>query len=117
MLALGLPMRRRALVPLLLLLVLVAPRGLCAQVGSEPVPIPGGFHVLFPGPKRLGFPGLRVEASTITNFQGDVALAYLRGTARSAAGQDFVLTADMRVVRGDYVAADGISRRGVFGFV
>ena len=108
-------MSRRALA---LLLLVVTAAGAHAQVGSEPVPIPGGrFHFFAPGPLRLGLGGLQVEASTITNFQGDVALAYLRGRARSAAGQDFVLGADMRVFSGDYVAADGISRRGVFGFV
>jgi hypothetical protein len=103
---------------LALLLLVVTSAGVHAQDGSEPVPIPGGrFHFFAPGPRLLGLSGLHVEASTITNFQGDVALAYLRGTARSAAGQDFLLGADMRVFSGDYVAADGISRRGVFGFV
>lgn len=101
---------------LVLLLLVVATAGVRAQ--DEPLPIPGGrFHFFAPGPRLLGLSGLHVEASTITNFQGDVALAYLRGTARSAAGQDFVLEADMRVFSGDYVAADGVSRRGVFGFV
>jgi len=101
---------------LVLLLLVVATAGAGAQ--EEPLPIPGGrFHFFAPGPRLLGLSGLHVEASTITDFQGDVALAYLRGTARSAAGQDFVLGADMRVFSGDYVAADGISRRGVFGFV
>ena len=103
---------------LALLLLLAASAGVRAQDAGEPLPIPGGrFHFFMPGPLRLGLSGLHVEASTITNFQGDVALAYLRGTARSAAGQDFLLAADMRVFSGDWVAADGISRRGVFGFV
>ena len=106
---------RRGLVPALLLLAVALPRNVRAQ--DEPVPIPGGFHFFAPGPPRLGYRGLQVEASTITNFQGDVALAYLTGTARAADGHDFLLGADMRVFSGDYVAADGISRRGVFGFV
>ena len=108
---------RRGLIPALLLLAVALPCDLHAQAGSDPVPIPGGFHFFAPGPPRLGYRGLDVEASTITNFQGDVALAYLTGTARSAEGQNFLLGADMRVFSGDYVAADGISRRGVFGFV
>lgn len=108
---------RRALAAVLLLLAAVAPGDVRAQAGSEPVPIPGGFHFFSPGPLRLGYAGLNVEASTITNFQGEVALAYLTGTARSGTGENFLLGADMRVFRGDYVAADGISRRGVFGFV
>ena len=107
----------RGLLPALLLLAVLLPGDVRAQAESEPVPIPGGFHFFAPGPPRLGFRGLDVEPSTITNFQGDVALAYFTGTARSADGRDFRLGADMRVLRGDYVAADGISRRGVFGFV
>jgi hypothetical protein len=110
-------MRRALAVLLLLLLAGAPPCDVRAQDGSEPVPIPGGFHFFSPGPRRLGYPGLHVEASTVTNFQGEVALAYLAGTARSAAGQDFLLAADMRVFRGEYVAADGITRRGAFGFV
>jgi hypothetical protein len=108
---------RRALAAALLLVAAAVPPGVRAQDASEPVPIPGGFHFFAPGPPRLGFRGLNVEASTITNFQGDVALAYLVGRARSAAGDNFLLGADMRVFRGDYVAADGVSRRGAFGFV
>jgi hypothetical protein len=108
---------RRGLFPALLLVIVTLPCEARAQDGSEPVPIPGGFHFFAPGPPRLGFRGLDVEPSTITNFQGDVALAYLTGSARSADGKDFRLGADMRVFSGEYVAADGISRRGVFGFV
>ena len=108
---------RRSLLPALLLLALASPLRVRAQDGSEPVPIPGGFHFFSPGPPRLGYRGLDVEPSTITNFQGDVALAYLTGSARSADGHDFRLTADMRVFSGEYVAADGVSRRGAFGFV
>ena len=109
---------RRALASALLLLALAVPCPGHAQSGSDPLPIPAPpFHFFEPGPVRLGFRGLQTEASTITNFQGDVALAYLAGTARSADGEDFRLGADMRVFGGDYVAADGISRRAVFGFV
>ena len=108
---------RRAVAVLLLLLAAALPHGLRAQDTSEPLPIPGGFHFFAPGPPRLGYRGLNVEASTITNFSGDVALAYLVGRARSADGESFLLGADMRVFRGEYVAADGVTRRGAFGFV
>ena len=107
----------RHALPVLLLLAVAVPGDVRAQAGAEPVPIPGGFHFFSPGPTRLGYAGLHVEPSTVTNFQGEVALAYLTGTARSADGQNFFLGADMRVLRGEYVAADGITRRGVFGFV
>ena len=108
---------RRPLTALLLLAAALLPLRVRAQDASEPLPIPGGFHFFAPGPPRLGYRGLNVEASTITNFQGDVALAYLVGRARSAAGESFLLGADMRVFRGEYVAADGVTRRGAFGFV
>lgn len=108
---------RRALATALLVLAATLPRALRAEDGSEPLPIPGGFHFFAPGPPRLGYRGLDVEASTISNFSGDVALAYLVGRARSAAGESFLLGADMRVFRGDYAAADGVTRRGAFGFV
>ena len=108
---------RRAILPALLLIAVALPWDVRAQAGAEPVPIPGGFHFFAPGPPRLGYSGLQVEASTITDFQGEVALAYLTGVARSADGENFILGADMRVFRGDYVATDGVSRRGVFGFV
>ena len=108
---------RRALATALLLLAAVLPLRVRAQDASEPLPIPGGFHFFAPGPPRLGYRGLNVEASTITNFSGDVALAYLVGRARSADGESFLLGADMRVFRGEYVAADGVTRRGAFGFV
>jgi len=108
---------RRILAAALLLVATVQARDVRAQAAPEPLPIPGGFHFFAPGPPRLGYRGLNVEASTITNFSGDVALAYLVGRARSAAGENFLVGADMRVFRGDYVAADGLTRRGAFGFV
>lgn len=100
-----------------LLLVLALAGSARAQGGADPVPVPGGFHVFFPGPPRLGYRGLHVEPSTITDFQGDAALAYLAGTARDNEGRRWVLTADVRVFRGDYVAVDGVTRRGAFCFV
>ena len=100
-----------------LVLAAALPLRVRAQDASEPLPIPGGFHFFAPGPPLLGYRGLNVEASTITNFRGDVALAYLVGRARSAAGENFALGADMRVFHGEYVAADGVTRRGAFGFV
>jgi len=108
---------RRAVAAVLLLLAATLPGHVGAQDASEPLPIPGGFHFFAPGPPRLGYRGLNVEASTITDFSGDVALAYLVGRARSADGESFLLGADMRVFRGEYVAADGVTRRGAFGFV
>jgi hypothetical protein len=87
-----------------------------AQAPSDPLPIPGGFgdHVFAPGPQLQG---IVVEPNTITNFQGDVALAYVFGSGHDGAGHAFDVRTDMRVFRGAYVAADGIRREGAFGFV
>jgi hypothetical protein len=91
----------------------------------DPVPIPGGLqvpggplvHVFAPGPPAFGFMGLDVDPSTITNFNGFSMLAYLGGTATDADGHPYDLQADMRAYRGTYVAADGTTHQGTFGFV
>src|SRR5947199_169720 len=57
------------------------------------------------------------DPSSIGDFQGVVALAYMRGAARDAAGRAFTIVNDIRIFMGDYVSADGIQRRGAFGFV
>jgi hypothetical protein len=88
-----------------------------AQAPSDPLPIPGGLggaHVFAPGP---GLQGIVVEPNTITNFQGDVALAYVFGSGHDGTGHAFDVRTDMRVFRGAYVAADGVRREGAFGFV
>src|SRR5262245_10775029 len=77
---------------------------------TDPIPVLPGAQVLAPGPRRLGLQGLSVDPSTIGNFQGTVALAYLRGRVRDASGHRWVMLNDMRLVRGEYVAADGIRR-------
>ncbi len=102
--------------PLVIVLALL-PGVVRAQAGSDPVPIPGGLggsHVFAPGP---AFQGLVVEPNTITNFEGDVALAYVYGKAHDGVGHAYDVRTDMRVFRGAYVAADGIRREGAFGFV
>jgi hypothetical protein len=83
----------------------------------DPVPVLPGRQVLAPGPRRLGLAGLAADPSTIGNFQGLVALAYLKGRVRDASGRRWVMLNDMRLVRGDYVAADGVARSGAFVFV
>jgi hypothetical protein len=91
-----------------------------------PKPIPGGLdfgqfiHVFIPGPAGDVLPftgtplmGFDVEPSTITDFRGEVALAYLLGSARTSDGpQD--LEVDVRVMQGHYVAANGQRRFGTF---
>src|SRR5437763_14322761 len=54
--------------------------GTALATDTSPVPIPGGLdfngqliHVFAPGPVELGFQGLDIEPSTITDFTGDSA--------------------------------------------
>jgi len=88
---------------------------------TAPRPIPGGFsetfdlvpadpliHVL---PPSVGF-----EMSTITDFKGVVGAAEIRGTAVGG-GVTFDFDADMRFMKGHYIAMDGRLREGAFAFV
>src|SRR5689334_4966999 len=88
---------------------LLDPLSALARTTGEPRPIPGGFdenfglvpsdpfiHVLPPG---IGF-----EMSTITDFNGVVAAAEIRGTAHGSDGTTYGFDADMRFMRGVYVA-------------
>jgi len=84
---------------------------------TAPVPVLDGIRILSPGPRALGFPGLAADPSSIGDFQGVVALAYMRGTVRDETGHSFTIVNDLRIFVGDYVSADGIQRRGAFGFV
>jgi hypothetical protein len=88
-----------------------------AQLRPDPVPVLPGERVLFPGPRRLGLDGLSADPSTIGDFRGLVAVAYVRSRIRDAAGRRAIMANDVRVFQGDYVAADGVERRGTFAFV
>jgi hypothetical protein len=83
--------------------------------GPAPDPIPGGtpiglpppfdlIHLFTPGPLGVTLPfsgipleGLNVEPSTLTNFSGATALAYLAGSARGNDGVEYGLEVDLRV--------------------
>jgi hypothetical protein len=90
---------------------------------TETVPIPGGIdippliHIFAPGPTQLGFQGLDVEPNGITNFKGFAAMGYPAGTASGSDGTSFTMMNDMRVFRGEYVAADGSHHHGTFVFI
>ncbi len=100
---------------------------------SEPAPIPGGItippllHVFLPGPPGLTLPfsglalqGLNFEPSTIVDFKGRTALAYLAGTATGNAGytqRSFNTVVDIRAFQGDYVALNGPQRSGTFALI
>ena len=93
---------------------------------ADPVPIPGGLligsdggftpvpsdptvHVL---PPAVGF-----DMSTITDFNGVVAGAQVRGTATGSDHSSWTFDADMRFMEGLYRGTDGFVRHGSFGFV
>ena len=97
--------------------VIPAPRPAHAADASDPIPVLPGETILSPGPRALGFVGIAADPSTIGNFRGLVALAYLRGRVRDATGRRLVMENDIRLFQGDYVSADGIERRGTFAFV
>jgi hypothetical protein len=92
------------------------------MVNADPVPIPGGInvppviHIWAPGPPGIGM-GLDVDPNGITNFNGFAALAYLSGTATDSNNNTYDLSSDMRLYRGEYVAADGTHHRGTFVFI
>jgi hypothetical protein len=95
-----------------------------------PKPIPGGIdvppliHVFVPGPEgqvleftQTVLQGFDVEPSTITDFDGFTALAYLLGTATGSDGQQYNLEVDIRSFEGEYVGEDGSRNFGTFGFI
>jgi hypothetical protein len=66
---------------------------------------------------ELGFQGLDIEPSTITDFTGYSAMAYPAGTATDADGNTYTMFNDMRVFVGTYRASDGVVRHGTFVFI
>jgi hypothetical protein len=102
-----------------------------ATRGPVPMPIPGGLpiglpppydliHVFLPGPETITLPfsglplqGLNVEPTTLTNFSGDTALAFLSGSAMGSDGVEYGLEVDLRVSEGRY-SVNGETHRGLF---
>ena len=85
--------------------------------GVMPVPIPGGAHIFAPGPPSLGLAGVQVNPSSIGDFDGTVALAYLKGRATSGDGHRFLMVNDIRLMQGAYLAADRSRHSGAFAFI
>jgi hypothetical protein len=80
---------------------------------SDPKPVPAnpdlfGFHLYLPGPGN--------EPSTITDFNGHVGVAVVRGTG-AATGGDLNFEVDMRFMKGLYSGEDSRLRQGAFAFV
>src|SRR6266571_7291470 len=87
-----------------------------AAPAFEPRHIPGGItlpdgtviHLFLPGPKSLGFMGKDVEPSTMTDFRGFSAQAYVNGTATDDKGNGYTMQNDLRVYSGQFVGTDGL---------
>jgi len=96
-------------------------RGTGGLAGLAPIPggilLPPLIHVFAPGPAGLGFQGIDVEPSVISNFRGFAAQAYPVGTATDSQGNTYDMSNDMRIFQGEYVSADGTHHRGTFVFI
>jgi hypothetical protein len=100
---------------------------------SDPKPIPGGEQLLFPDPTvfHLHLPGFppfpdnnpaTKDPSVITDFNGDVGLAYVNGTGTHTdlvTGDETHLTfgVDLRFMKGEYVGEDGNHHHGAFALI
>ncbi|MFW2384116.1 MAG: hypothetical protein ACN4GZ_20355 [Acidimicrobiales bacterium] len=101
-----------------------------------PRPIPGGvpldpedpenslIHWYLPGPTDAVSPilglqgmGLDVEASSITDFQGEVAFAIVSGEAQTSNNETLQVEFDVRVMEGRYVGEDGNEHNSIFAFL
>jgi hypothetical protein len=89
---------------------------------GTPNPIPGGFDANFqPVPSdplvHVLPPGIGFEIATITDFNGVVGAAEIRGTAHGSDGSTWDFDTDMRFMQGHYVDTTGRMRNGSFGFI
>ena len=67
---------------------------------------------------RAALLGLRDRGgpSSVGDFDGTVALVYLKGRATGGDGHRFTMLNDMRIMKGTYLAADGSAHFGTFAF-
>ncbi|HEU0248976.1 MAG TPA: hypothetical protein VFR38_18000 [Gaiellaceae bacterium] len=110
--------------------VLALPRfAFGAPPSAGPNPIPGVLpevpfiHIRLPGYPPLGSPDPATnDPITITDFNGHVGLAYVRGTGtrtNKATGATATLPfeVDLRFMKGEFVASDGRRRHGAFALI
>jgi hypothetical protein len=84
-----------------------------------PKPIPGGINIAPFGFFHLFLPGPGLEPSSITDFNGNVGIALIRGEGTgTTAGISERLTyeVDIRFMTGLYRGLDGRNHEGTFGF-
>lgn len=103
---------------------LPVPEPIAGGVRLDPADPASIIHWLLPGPvgaatQVVGLPamGLDVDPSTVGNFNGAQAYAVVAGTARGSDGVTYDCEFDVRVMEGNYVAADGVERRAAFAFM
>jgi len=87
-----------------------------------PNPIPGGFDEAFNLVPQdpfihVGIPAPGFEMATITDFNGTIAAAEIRGTAVGSDDSEWDFDADMRFMEGTFVDTAKRLRRGAFAFV
>jgi hypothetical protein len=102
------------------------------KLQDQPVPITNGIqipdgpfiHTQGPGPDGKALPisqfpysGLNSEHTTIGNFDGFTAVAYVAGEATGSDGKKYAMETDMRAFKGTYKDANGMDRTGTFAFV
>ena len=100
--------------------------------GAAPRPIPGGLGRSPGAPEGVGIhawpagtspvTGTINEPSTITDFNGVVAVNEIQGTGeetdtRTGLKYPVAYDLDMRILKGRYVGTDGVEREGIFGFL
>lgn len=91
---------------------------------NDPRPLPGGMQLLDDVPEVFHFflPEPGNEPSTITDFNGQVAVARIQGTGTGTDPEtgekiDLLFDADMRFMSGEYIGVDGRRHRGTFALV
>jgi hypothetical protein len=57
------------------------------------------------------------EIATSTDFSGPIAATEITGSGKTGTGTTLTYDADMRLMSSKYVAVDGRTREGTFGFV
>ncbi len=84
---------------------------------SDPVPTTSTFEPVPGIVFHLSFFGAGLDPSSITDFNGFVGVADVRGTGVDNHGDQLLYDTDMRFMSGVYVGVDGRVHKGTFGFV
>ena len=87
-----------------------------ADGGADPRPIPGGIN----GPGvflHIYLPGAGAEPSLITDFNGFVGQALVKGQGTTGDGTRLYFDIDSRFMVGEYVGMDGQNHHGSFAMI